>query len=71
MVYAIRDKTHPTTLLTDDAEDAQDVGGEDDQQVDEGEEHHCDGGVPQPVEGLGGEQHLLDGSPHLRTRRFA
>lgn len=53
--------------LTDDAEDAQDVGCKNHQHVDDGEQDDGDGGVTQPAEGLGGEQHLLDGAAHLRA----
>lgn len=49
---------------TDDTEDAQDVGGKDDQHVDEAEKDEGDGNVTQPVEGLVGEQHVLDGPAH-------
>lgn len=54
-------------VLTDDAEDSQDVGSEYHQYVDEAEQDDSDGDVAQPAEGFGGEQHLLDGSPHLRA----
>lgn len=54
--------------LTNDPEDAQDVGGEDDEQVDEGEQDEGDGDVTRPVEGLVGKHHLLDRSPHLCNR---
>ena len=52
-------------LFTDDAKDAQDVGGKDDQHVDEGEQRYGNGDVARPVERLVGEQHLLECSPDL------
>ena len=55
-----------TGKLTNDPEDAQDVGGEDDEHVDAGEEDGGDGDVPQPAEGRIGKEHLLDGPAHLR-----
>lgn len=54
-------------VLTDDAEDTQDVGREYHQHVDHEEQEESDDDVTQPVEGFGGEQHLLDGSPHLQA----
>lgn len=51
--------------LTNDAKDAQDVGSEDDQHIDEGQENDSDGDVSDPVEGLIREYHLLNGSSHL------
>lgn len=54
-------------VLTNDAEDSQNVGSENHQHVDEAEQDDSDGDVAQPVEGFGGEQHLLEGSPHLRA----
>lgn len=53
-------------ILTNDPKDAEDVGGEDNQQVDDGEQTSGDGNVPWPPERLVGEEHLLDGSTHLR-----
>ena len=53
-------------VLTNDAKDAQNVGSEYHQHVDEGEKNDSDGNVTQPVERLGGEQHLLDGSAYLQ-----
>lgn len=53
--------------LTYDPEDAEDVGSEDDEQVDGGEEQDGDGDVSRPPERLVGEEELLDGSPHLRN----
>lgn len=51
--------------LTNDAKDAQDVRGKDNQQVDEREQRDGNSDVAGPVEGLVGEHHLLDCSPHL------
>lgn len=51
--------------LTNDAKDAQDVGSEDDQHIDEGQENNGDGNVSDPVEGFIREHHLLNGSSHL------
>lgn len=51
--------------LTNDAKDAQDVGGEDDQHVDESQENDGYGNVSDPVEGLIRKHHLLNGSPYL------
>lgn len=51
--------------LTNDAKDAQDVGSEDDQYIDEDQENNSDGDVSDPVEGLIREYHLLNGSSHL------
>ena len=50
---------------TNDPKDAQDVGGKDDQQVDEREQDDGDGDVARPVEGLVGKHHLLNSSPDL------
>lgn len=50
---------------TDQAKDAKDGGGEDDQEVDEGQQDHGDGDVADPAEVLPLEQHLLDGPAHL------
>lgn len=52
-------------VLTNNAKDSQNVGGKYHQHVDEGEENESNGSVAQPVERLGGEQHLLDGSTYL------
>ena len=54
-------------ILTNEAEDAQNVWGKYHQHVDDGEQTDSDGSVTQPVESLGGEHHLLDGSTHLRA----
>lgn len=54
-------------VLTDDAEDTQDVGRKYHQHVDDAEQDESDGDVAQPVEGFGGKQHLLEGSPHLQA----
>ena len=62
--YSLRSVSRPTN----DAEDAQYVGREDDQQVDEAEGDHSNGHVPRPVEGLVGEEHLLNGPPDLRQQ---
>lgn len=53
--------------LTNDAEDAKNVGGKYDQHVDDGEQNQGDGKVTQPAERLCGERHLLDGPAHLST----
>lgn len=55
---------------TNDPKDAQDVGGKDDQQVDESEQNEGDGDVARPVEGLVGEHHLLNCSPYLFKRKI-
>lgn len=52
-------------VRTYDPKDAQDVGGKDDQQVDESKQNDCDGDVPGPVKGLVRKHHLLNGSPNL------
>ncbi len=57
-----------TEGLTNDAKDAQDVGSEDDQYIDEGQEDSSDGDVSDPVEGLIREYHLLNGSSHLSEK---
>lgn len=44
-----------SAVLTNDAEDAQNVGSKYHQQVDEGEQNESNGNVTQPVERLGGE----------------
>lgn len=44
-----------SALLTNDAEDAQNVRSEYHQHVDEGEQNERDGNVTQPAERLGGE----------------
>lgn len=54
-------------VLTNDAEDAQDVRSKYHQHVDEGEQNESNGNVTQPVERLVGEQHQLDGSSYLWT----
>ena len=51
--------------LTNDAKDAKDVWGEDNKHVDEGEEDDSNGDMTEPVEGLIGKEHLLDGPAHL------
>lgn len=53
--------------LTNDAEDAQNIRSKYHQHVDEGEQDDSDGDVSQPVESLGGEQHVLNGSSDLWT----
>jgi len=45
---------------TYDPKDAQDVGGKDDQQVDESEQNEGNGDVAGPVKSLVGKHHLLD-----------
>lgn len=66
---ATQDPAHNDTCLnvkpTNDPKDAQDVGGKDDQQVDEREQNEGNGDVTGPVERLVGKHHLLDRSPHL------
>lgn len=58
--------TFPSFCLhTYDPKDAQDVGGKDDQQVDESEQNEGNGDVAGPVKSLVGEHHLLDCSPYL------
>lgn len=52
-------------LLTNDAKDAQNIWSKYHQHIDEGEQNEGDGSVAQPVERLGGEYHLHDGSTHL------
>ena len=52
---------------TNHAEDAEDGGGEDDQEVDEGQQDHGNGDMADPAEVLPLEQHLLDGPAHLGT----
>lgn len=54
-----------TEGLTNDAKDAQDVGSEDHQHVDKGQQNDGDGDVSDPAEGLIRKYHLLNGSPHL------
>lgn len=54
--------------LTNDPEDAQDVGSEDNQQVDASEQADGNERVPQPAELLVLKQHLLDGTAHLGDR---
>lgn len=44
-----------SVVLTNEAEDAQNVGSEYHQQVDDGEQNDSNGNVTQPVESLGGE----------------
>lgn len=56
--------------LTDDPEDAQDIGSEDNQQVDTSEQANGNERVPQPIELLILKQHLLDGSAYLGSRRW-
>lgn len=53
---------------TNDPKDSQDIWCKNNQKVDEREQNEGDGDVPGPVEGLVGENHLLDRSPHLRER---
>lgn len=60
--------TQQGRALTDDPEDAQDVGGEDDQEVDTGEQADGDERVPQPAELPALKHHLLDGTAHLGGR---
>ncbi len=58
-------------VLTNDAKDAQNIWSKYHQHVDESEQNERDGDVTQPIERLGGEQHLLDGSAHLwKENRF-
>lgn len=54
-------------VLTNDAKDAQNVGSKYHQHVDESKQNESDGDVTQPVERLGGEQHLHDGFSDLWT----
>ena len=54
--------------LTDDPEDAQDVGGKDDQQVDTSEQANSNEHMPQPAELAVLKQHLLEGAAHLGSR---
>lgn len=54
-------------VLTNDAEDAQNVGSKDHQYVDDGEQNDSNGNVTQPVERLCGKDHMLDGSTDLWT----
>lgn len=54
--------------LTNDAEDTQNVRSKNHQHVDESEQNESNGNVTQPVESLGGKQHLLDGSSYLRAQ---
>lgn len=54
-----------SAVLTNDAKDSQDVGSKYHQHVDDGEQNDCNGNMTQPVERLGGECHLLDGSAYL------
>lgn len=62
---------HPASIhrrarpLTDDPEDAQDVGGKDDQQVDTREQDNGNEHVPQPAELSVGKQNLLEGAAYL------
>lgn len=51
--------------LTNDPKDAQDVGGEDNQQVDASKQASGDEHMPQPAELLVLKQHLLDGTSYL------
>lgn len=51
--------------LTNDPKDAQDVGGEDNQQVDASKQASGNEHVPQPAELLVLKQHLLDGASYL------
>lgn len=46
--------------LTDKAEDVSDGGHEDDQSIGAGQQNHCDDGVTDPAELLGGTQQLVD-----------
>ena len=62
---------HPASIhrrsrpLTNDPEDAQDVGGKDDQQVDTREQANGNEHVPQPAELAVRKQHLLEGAAYL------
>lgn len=63
--------THSVSISqkpTNDPKDSQDIWCKNDQQVDESEQNEGDGDVPGPVEGLVGENHLLDRSPHLNRK---
>lgn len=67
MILLIQFQLMFSAVLTDDAKDAQNVRGKYHQHVDEGEQNESNGSVTQPVERLGGEYHLLDGSTYLWT----
>jgi len=57
--------TQQGPILTNDPKYAQDVGGEDNQQVDASKEAGGNKHVPQPAELLVLKQHLLDGPSYL------
>lgn len=57
-----------TERLTNDAKDAQDVWGEDNKHVDEGQQDEGDPNMAKPAEGFIREDHLLDGPSHLSIK---
>lgn len=54
-----------TERLTNNSEDAKDVGCKDDEHVDEREEGDGDEDMTDPIKCLIGEDHLLNGPAHL------
>lgn len=52
---------------TNQAKDAENGGGKDHEEVDEGQQDHGNGDVADPAEVFPLEQHLLDGPTHLGT----
>lgn len=62
----LKKKKFGSAAPTNDAKDAQNVGSKNHQHVDKGEQSEGNGNVTQPVESLGGKQHLQDGPAYLR-----